>query len=147
MFIPSNFAHAVVSNTVHNLSTSGPGTVKSDTEDKICLFCHTPHNSNPVKPISNHTLSGQTYTTYSSSSIDATDIGQPDGTSKLCLSCHDGQTINSGNPITDIETHVYKITSHDVQNYSAIHYPTEGTPPSDTSTNKHVECSDCHRLS
>ena len=39
-------------------------------------------------------MSGQTYTTYSSSSLDAETIAgqlaQPAGSSKLCLSCHDG---------------------------------------------------------
>ena len=39
-------------------------------------------------------MSQQTYTVYTSSSLDADDImgqlDQPGGSSKLCLSCHDG---------------------------------------------------------
>ena len=39
----------------------------------------------------NRNLSGATYTPYTSSSINATDIAaEPGGSSKLCLSCHDG---------------------------------------------------------
>ncbi len=35
----------------HNLSTSGPGPVKATTTTEICIFCHTPHNSNPTAPL------------------------------------------------------------------------------------------------
>ncbi|MCC6206530.1 MAG: hypothetical protein IT488_00025, partial [Gammaproteobacteria bacterium] len=42
----------------------------------------------------NRRLSSETYTTYSSTSLDAVPPGgvlpQPGGKSKLCLSCHDG---------------------------------------------------------
>lgn len=84
--------------TKHNLSAGGPGITKSATETQICVFCHTPHgsdNSQGPTPLWNKTLSGATYTPYSSSSLDALAIqgasaGQPLGSSKLCLSCHDG---------------------------------------------------------
>ncbi len=78
-----------VANTVHNLSTSGPGTFKSGTIDRICVFCHTPHNATPSAPLWNHTLSGQTYLRYDSSTMQASP-GQPTGSSRLCLACHDG---------------------------------------------------------
>ena len=29
--------------TKHNLSASGPGTVKATIESEVCIFCHTPH--------------------------------------------------------------------------------------------------------
>ena len=32
----------------HNLSTSGPGPIKSTTMTEVCIFCHTPHNANPI---------------------------------------------------------------------------------------------------
>ncbi|VAW45953.1 Cytochrome c family protein, partial [hydrothermal vent metagenome] len=32
-------------NTKHNLSASGPGTLKATTESRVCVFCHTPHGS------------------------------------------------------------------------------------------------------
>jgi predicted CXXCH cytochrome family protein len=58
---------------------------------EICKACHTPHNAKAVTGavLWNHRVSVATYTTYTSSTMNAT-MGQPDGTSKLCLSCHDG---------------------------------------------------------
>ena len=85
-----------VVNTKHNLSVSGPGNVKATVEDEVCVFCHTPHGASnfPGSPLWNRQLSNQTYTVYTSSSLDAEDIqgslDQPGGSSKLCLSCHDG---------------------------------------------------------
>jgi predicted CXXCH cytochrome family protein len=76
-------------NTKHNLSVSGPGTVKATSETEICIFCHAPHNSRPVAPLWNRNDPGATYTLYSSSTLQASP-GQPDGASILCLSCHDG---------------------------------------------------------
>ncbi|MEN8205577.1 MAG: hypothetical protein ABFS24_06150, partial [Pseudomonadota bacterium] len=87
---------ADVANTKHNLSSGGPGSVTAVAEDEICVFCHTPHGASsfPGSPLWNRQLSNQTYTTYTSSSLDAEDImgqlDQPGGSSKLCLSCHDG---------------------------------------------------------
>lgn len=80
-----------VSKTKHNLSASGPGTVKATSESQICVFCHTPHAANIqiAAPLWNRELSGQTYTPYTSASMDAI-TAQPGGSSKLCLSCHDG---------------------------------------------------------
>ena len=94
-------------NTPHNLSATGPGTVRANTESQVCVFCHTPHGATnaPGAPLWNRTLSQQTYTTYSSSSLDAETIAgqlaQPAGSSKLCLSCHDGTlAISSVNVLT-----------------------------------------------
>ncbi len=59
---------------------------------EICVPCHTPHDADTTvtgSPLWNHTVSGATYTVYSSPSLDAT-MGQPAGSSLLCLSCHDG---------------------------------------------------------
>lgn len=84
---------STIKNTVHNLSTTGPGTIKSSSQNKVCVFCHTPHNSNPAKPLWNHSLSNQTYTGYDSSTLDATSSSMKSMTgtpTKLCLSCHDG---------------------------------------------------------
>ncbi|RME56476.1 MAG: hypothetical protein D6795_01380 [Deltaproteobacteria bacterium] len=76
-------------NSKHNLSVSGPGTVKASQETRICIFCHTPHNARPVAPLWNRLDSGSVYTPYTSSTALATP-GQPTGASILCLSCHDG---------------------------------------------------------
>jgi predicted CXXCH cytochrome family protein len=91
---------AGVSKTVHNLSLSGPGTVKSASDVGVCIFCHSPHNGNPVSPMWNKQLPGDTYTQYTSSTYQQ--INQPVSTrSKQCLSCHDGtialgQTVATG---------------------------------------------------
>jgi predicted CXXCH cytochrome family protein len=94
-----NVKSASIVDTEHNLSTSGQYTIKSSTENRTCIFCHTPHNSNPARAIWNHETSSQTYTLYDSEAMDATDVGQPAGTSKLCLSCHDG-TVAIGSVLT-----------------------------------------------
>ena len=87
-----------ISNTVHNLSASGPGSIKATSESEICIFCHTPHNSSPRKPLWNRNDPGTNYTLYHSSTLNA-NPGQPDGSSILCLSCHDG-TIALGNVLS-----------------------------------------------
>ena len=84
-----------IRNTNHNLSISGPGSVKAVSESQICVFCHTPHAAEniPAAPLWNRKLSAATYTPYTSSSMDAnaTELANaPGGASKLCLSCHDG---------------------------------------------------------
>ncbi|MCB4204410.1 cytochrome c3 family protein [Deferribacterales bacterium Es71-Z0220] len=81
--------YAGVQNTKHNLSKSGPGTIKSSTEDRVCVFCHTPHNALTYAPLWNRELSNTVYTTYTSNTLNA-NPGQPTGNSRLCLSCHDG---------------------------------------------------------
>jgi predicted CXXCH cytochrome family protein len=78
-----------VANTVHNLSTSGPGAFKSLTIDQVCVFCHTPHAARPEAPLWNREMSGATYLEYGSTTLDAVP-GQPTGKSRLCLACHDG---------------------------------------------------------
>jgi predicted CXXCH cytochrome family protein len=82
-----------VVNSVHNLSVTGPGTIKATAETDTCIFCHTAHHSNGATPLWNHNLSGVTnYVVYSSATLDALGltIPQPNGASRLCLSCHDG---------------------------------------------------------
>jgi predicted CXXCH cytochrome family protein len=75
--------------TKHNLSISGPGSVKAATEAQVCIFCHTPHSASADAPLWNRRLSGELYIPYSSTTAIA-NPGQPTGSSILCLSCHDG---------------------------------------------------------
>ena len=75
--------------TKHNLSTSGPGSFKSTTEDRVCIFCHTPHRSRQQVPLWNRLDSTATYLTYKSTTFKGT-VSQPNGSTKLCMSCHDG---------------------------------------------------------
>jgi predicted CXXCH cytochrome family protein len=88
-----------IEDTKHNLSVTGPGPVKSTTEDRICVFCHAPDRSITKKTyLWNRRLSRAHYVPYQSSTLYA-NVGQPTGSSKLCLSCHDG-TIALGDLIS-----------------------------------------------
>ena len=70
-----------VSNTVHNLSmgtSDADRNVSAVSEQRICVFCHTPHHSNavPQAPLWNRKLAGDdgyavTYTMYDTSSMDS----------------------------------------------------------------------------
>lgn len=73
----------------HNLSAAGPGTVRATIESEVCVFCHTPHGSDPQVPLWNRNNPTAYYRIYSSSTTQAR-IDQPGGASKMCLSCHDG---------------------------------------------------------
>lgn len=90
VMVGSGLAVAGISTTKHNLSASGTGTYKATSENQLCIYCHAPHNTNPSAGLWNHTMSGATYTPYSSQTLAAAAPGQPTGSSKLCLSCHDG---------------------------------------------------------
>lgn len=61
-------------------------------QGQICLPCHTPHNAvAPADvPLWNHETTTQSFTVYTSPTLNATDVGQPEGASIACLSCHDG---------------------------------------------------------
>ena len=84
-----------IADSKHNLSRTGPGTIKARPEIRsgLCIFCHTPHYRRGKKTPQffgwNRADSTATYTTYESSTMYST-VGQPTGASKLCLSCHDG---------------------------------------------------------
>jgi len=85
----SAIAQGSIARTVHNLTPSGPGTQTERSPTGLCVFCHTPHNSNPTQALWNRNMSGVTYQLYASSSMQAT-VQQPTGSSRMCLSCHDG---------------------------------------------------------
>lgn len=75
----------------HNLSASGTGPVKGRLDP--CLYCHAPHSGVGItnSALWSQTLSAQTYTTYSSTTLHNTTQQTPlGGSSSLCLSCHDG---------------------------------------------------------
>lgn len=87
----------------HNLSAGGPGAIRATIEDQVCIFCHAPHNSLPVRPLWNRSMPADAYLIYTSRALDARP-GQPTGASKMCLSCHDGtialgSVVSRGTPI------------------------------------------------
>lgn len=82
-----------VETTVHNLSTGGPGEIRSLDETEVCRFCHVPHTPVLREPLWGHALSEVArYRTARMRRSEASDdrAPQPDGSSRLCLSCHDG---------------------------------------------------------
>ena len=91
---------------VHNLSASGTGPVKGQSD--ACLYCHAPHSGvgTPNAALWSQTLSSQTYAAYSSTTLhNAPQQPTLGGSSSLCLSCHDGtvavgQTQPSGKLMT-----------------------------------------------
>jgi hypothetical protein len=83
------FSGAGVRETVHNLSVSGPGNVKSVNAAAVCDFCHISHSPVNNNGLWNRERSQAVYIPYSSSTAVA-NPGQPTGTSVMCLSCHDG---------------------------------------------------------
>ncbi|PWU14676.1 MAG: hypothetical protein C5B50_16870 [Verrucomicrobia bacterium] len=88
--LPTATSADTVVHSKHNLSVSGPGTIKASAETDVCLFCHTVHKTTGQIPLWSHAMSSVTnYVVYSSPTLKAT-VGQPDGSSRLCLSCHDG---------------------------------------------------------
>ena len=49
-FAIPTMASAAIGNTKHNLSSTGPGTVKfTDAGVDMCRFCHMPHNANTTQ--------------------------------------------------------------------------------------------------
>ncbi len=90
LFVSSS-ALAALADTLHNLSATGPGTVKAIGVGELCVFCHTPHRGRTTRALWNRDLPPITYNLYTSSTLEAT-LKQPTGSSRLCLSCHDGTT-------------------------------------------------------
>lgn len=150
-----------VRNTKHNLSAlpynAGGGvvdnrTIKATTEQQLCVFCHTPHAAEniPNAPIWNRKLSAVTYTTYSSTSLDATDLGQPsDRSSKLCLTCHDGtQALGAVNVLNAAETDKNPATEDIAMSGTAAGKMTDGSGASTGYTrNLGVDLSNDHPIS
>lgn len=87
LVLSSQVQAGTITGSAHDFSANGYS------GGQICVVCHTPHNSDTTvtqAPLWNHAVTTTTFTMYTSGSLDATSVGQPDGVSKLCLSCHDG---------------------------------------------------------
>ena len=77
------------------------------TTQRVCVFCHTPHQPAAVttNPLWNHTLStNANYGVYTSTTFNAggtiVDIGGGSTVSNLCMSCHDN-TVGVGSLYND----------------------------------------------
>jgi predicted CXXCH cytochrome family protein len=82
-----------IENSVHDLNVYNTNAVTMP-DGRICVACHTPHNGALAvadAPLWNHTLAAGPWQAYpTGGTIQAGDLGDPDGISLLCLSCHDG---------------------------------------------------------
>ncbi len=96
----------------HNLSAQNTAVTFRAVDDavnnpggqQVCIFCHTPHNSQSQGPLWNRRDTSQVFARYTSNTLNIKNIaasqysntgdasGQPNGSSRLCLSCHDGVT-------------------------------------------------------
>lgn len=84
----------------HNLSiyggrgrASGQPGVTIAGEQRVCVFCHVPHNATAGTPLWSRSLTPDStqYIPYRSSTLAADPKpDRPTGSSRLCLSCHDG---------------------------------------------------------
>jgi cytochrome c553 len=87
---------AGITDTKHNLTSTGAGPNKQNTTDQICVFCHTPHGSDTSAPVplwnKKMNVTGATYTTYDSLNTSTLDgaVLSVGSVSLACLSCHDG---------------------------------------------------------
>ena len=95
-FAIPTMASALISNTKHNLTSTGPGTLRfTDPSADMCKFCHLVHDANTTlgtlwaRP--NPTGVGFTTptTTSDGTALDPTNAALGAGSQK-CLSCHDG---------------------------------------------------------
>ncbi len=160
----SGVSMAEITGSDHDFSGSGWS------GGEICKPCHTPHHADTTvagAPLWNHEVTTSTYTLYSSLTLDATDLGQPDGVSKLCLSCHDGtvaidsfggatgSTMISGDALlgTDLsDDHPISFTYDDAlaTTDGGLYSPSTattslgGTIQDDLLFANKVECSSCH---
>lgn len=92
-----------VVNSRHDFRVTSSATIKASTAvnagEQLCVFCHTPHNSNPGTELWNQNMGSAPFATYTSSTLQST-VGpvSTQDASKLCLSCHDG-TIALGDTV------------------------------------------------
>ncbi len=105
------YAKTTVVGSPHDLSLGGGGgkhNIFVTDEERVCVFCHAPHNATPDTPLWAHGMSSAQYTPYESSTMQANPKpDRPTGSSRLCLSCHDGTVAlnryagsrNAGTPI------------------------------------------------
>ncbi len=118
---------ATVIGSKHDLSST------TQYSDRVCTFCHTPHGANPdvIAPLWNRFVDlNQTFTPYSSGTLDTAPGNPATRISGICLGCHDG-TIS-----IVVVNGISGSTKHDL-----INAPGPGGTPDMTSW---PECRRCH---
>lgn len=91
-----------VNESMHDITYLGKsmGGYNQDDFQRVCVFCHTPHNALPngavPAPLWNHAPSNVTLEPYTwaapANSVIAFDADPLVGPSRLCMACHDGVT-------------------------------------------------------
>ncbi len=96
-----------IAGTKHDLSSTGGGAIKSNTQTQTCVFCHVTHNSQPAaaRPLWNHNMTIQNLTWAPTTTVRGTTLPTSMTStalagSRACMSCHDG-TIALGDLIRD----------------------------------------------
>jgi len=147
--------NAQIAGSAHDFSTE-----TWTTDSRICLPCHTPHGADMTvsdAPLWNHDVTVDTYTLYSSSTLNAT-MTQPAGVSKLCLSCHDGTvaldsfggatgTDFIATPITTLESEHPVSFTYDTALATAdggLHDPSSTPAVAALLFSGEMECASCH---
>lgn len=87
--------------SMHDINVAGGGNYQHDKYERVCVFCHTPHNAQPnganPAPLWNHAPSTvnnlDPYNWSSPANGSITFNADPlVGPSRLCMACHDGVT-------------------------------------------------------
>jgi len=158
-------AMGVITGSAHDFSSES-----WNSSGEICVVCHAPHGGTALSdaPLWNHSLTTQSFTLYSSATLDAADLGQPVGTTKLCLSCHDGTValdnfggstsgtqyvgepiapggdLNSEHPISFTYNDALATTDGELYQPSTTASGLGGTIAEDLLFSNKLECASCH---
>lgn len=158
-------AMGVITGSAHDFSSES-----WNSSGEICVVCHAPHGGTALSdaPLWNHSLTTQSFTLYSSATLDALDLGQPVGTTKLCLSCHDGTValdnfggstsgtqyvgdpiapggdLNSEHPISFTYNDALATTDGELYQPSTTASGLGGTITEDMLFSNKLECASCH---
>jgi predicted CXXCH cytochrome family protein len=82
----STSAFAIIAGSSHDFNGWAP-------QNQTCAPCHTPHNAISTSiPLWAHTTTAETFTNYTSSTMNGTSAVGAGSISQACLSCHDGET-------------------------------------------------------
>lgn len=118
-------ASAVIANTKHNLTSTGPGSVKfTDTSADMCRFCHLVHDANTTQGTlwARQAPTGPAYSTPNTTA-DGTPLDASNGLlgagSQKCLSCHDG-TVALNTVVNNVGTQLTVAAANTAQGGAAI---------------------------